>query len=101
MKSALFCFLGVGVSSALSPAVLAAAPASRPNLVFILSDDVGQGDCWGEGGGGQKTTQEAGGYERGSTWSSARRPRTIPIPTIRSRRSVTRSTPMARSPTDA
>jgi hypothetical protein len=68
MKSALFCFRGGGVSSARSPAVLAAACAARPNLVFILSDDVGQGDRWGEGGEGQKTTQEAGGDELPAAW---------------------------------
>jgi arylsulfatase A len=49
MKPALFCFLGVGVSSALAPAVLAVAPASRPHIIFILSDDVGQGDLGCDG----------------------------------------------------
>ena len=52
MKPALFCFLGVGVSPALALAVLA---ASRPNIIFILSDDVGQGDLGCDGAQKVKT----------------------------------------------
>ena len=44
VKSALCFLLGVLVPSALAPVVLAGARASPPNILFILSDDVGYGD---------------------------------------------------------
>ncbi len=40
----------------------------RPSLSLPDDHDVYQGNLWGEGGEGQKTTQEAGGYELPAEW---------------------------------
>jgi hypothetical protein len=40
----------------------------RPSVSLPDDHDVYQGNLWGEGGEGQKTTQEAGGYEMPAAW---------------------------------
>ncbi|MSU23192.1 MAG: twin-arginine translocation pathway signal [Opitutus sp.] len=40
----------------------------RPSISLPDDHDVYQGNLWGEGGEGQKTTQEAGGYELPAAW---------------------------------
>ena len=40
----------------------------RPSVSLPDDHDVYQGNLWGEGGEGQKTTQEAGGYELPAAW---------------------------------
>ncbi len=40
----------------------------RPSLSLPDDHDVYQGNLWGEGGEGQRTTQEAGGYEMPAAW---------------------------------
>ena len=40
----------------------------RPSLSLPDDHDVYQGNLWGEGGEGRKTTQEAGGYDMPATW---------------------------------
>jgi hypothetical protein len=40
----------------------------RPSIAIPDDHDVYQGNIWGEAGGPQKTTQEAGGYEMPAAW---------------------------------
>jgi phosphodiesterase/alkaline phosphatase D-like protein len=40
----------------------------RPSISIPDDHDVYQGNLWGEGGEGRKTTQEAGGYDMPSEW---------------------------------
>ncbi len=40
----------------------------RPSISIPDDHDVYQGNLWGEGGEGQKTTQEAGGYNMSAAW---------------------------------
>ena len=40
----------------------------RPSVSLPDDHDVYQGNLWGEGGDGQKTTQESGGYEMPAAW---------------------------------
>ena len=40
----------------------------RPSLALPDDHDVYQGNLWGEGGDGRKTTQEAGGYDLSAEW---------------------------------
>ncbi len=40
----------------------------RPSLSLPDDHDVYQGNLWGEGGDGKKTTQEAGGYDMPAAW---------------------------------
>ena len=40
----------------------------RPSISLPDDHDVYQGNLWGEGGEGRKTTQEAGGYDMSAAW---------------------------------